>query len=149
MGMPLQARLAKIAWPRTWAGWARLYCQATLLFAAQGVLLLTLYSVRGFDTNPDSLPLGLQLDPRHSVIHLVFGIIGAAIGFWQPQGAVPFTVFFGLFYLTLAVFGTFTPIHFGMQLLLPENALHWTLGTLAAVIGVAALLAARRRSTRA
>ena len=149
MGISLQARLAKIPWPRTWAGWARLYCQATILFAAQGVLLLAIYAVRGFDTNPDSLPLGLQLDPRHAVIHLLFGIIGAAIGFWQPEGAVPFTVFFGLFYITLAIFGTFTPIHFGMQLLLPENALHWTLGTLAAVVGLAALLAPRRRGARA
>jgi hypothetical protein len=147
MRLPLQARLAKLPWPRTWAGWARLYCQATLLFAAQGVLLLAIYSVRGFDTSPDALPLGLQLDPRHAVIHLLFGLIGAAIGFWQPEGAVPFTLFFGLFYLALAVFGTFTPIHFGMQLLLPENALHWTLGTLAAVIGLAAVL--QRRDARA
>jgi Domain of unknown function (DUF4383) len=144
MTQQLQAKLAKPAWPRTWEGWARLYCQATLLFAAQGALLLLIYSVRGFDTNPDSLPLGLQLDPRHAVIHLLFGIIGAAIGFWQPEGAVPFTVFFGLFYIALAIFGTFTPIHFGMQLLLPENTLHWTLGSLAAVVGLGALLQRRR-----
>jgi hypothetical protein len=84
------------------------------MFAAQGALLLLIYWVRGFDTNPDSLPLGLELDPRQAVIHLLFGIIGAAIGFWQPEGAVPFTVFFGLFYIALAIFGTFTPIHFGM-----------------------------------
>lgn len=147
MGSRLQSKLARLTWPRNWAGWARLYCQATLLFAAQGVLLLVIYSVRGFDTNPDSLPLGLQLDPRHAVIHLLFGLIGAATGFWQPEGAVPFTVFFGLFYIALAVFGTFTPIHFGMQLLLPENALHWTLGTLAVVIGGAAVL--QRRGARA
>ena len=106
MGMSLPARIAKLPWPRTWAGWARLYCQATILFAAQGVLLLAIYSVRGFDTSPDALPLGLQLDPRHAVIHLLFGLIGAAIGFWQPEGAVPFTLFFGLFYLALAIFGT-------------------------------------------
>src|SRR5438105_5805698 len=113
MGSLLQSKLASLPWPRTWAGWARLYCQATLLFAAQGVLLLLIYSVRGFNTNPDLLPPGLQLDPRHSVIHLVFGIIGATIGFWQPEGAVPFTLFFGLFYIALAVFRTVTPIHFG------------------------------------
>ena len=146
MGSQLQSMLAKITWPRTWDGWARLYCRATVLFAAQGALLLLIYSVRGFDTNPDSLPLGLQLDPRHSVIHLLFGLIGAAIGFWQPEGAVPFTLFFGLFYIGLAIFGTFTPIHFGMQLLLPENALHWTLGSLAAVIGFGAVLQRRRRA---
>ena len=147
MGMRLQARLAKIAWPRTWAGWARLYCQATILFAAQGVVLLLIYSIRGFNTDPYSLPLGLQLDPRHSVIHLLFGIIGAAIGFWQPEGAVPFTLVFGVFYIALAIFGTFTPIHFGMKLGLSENGLHWTLGTLAAVIGLGAVL--QRRGARA
>jgi len=146
MGSLLQSKLARLPWPRTWDSGARLYCQATLLFAAQGVLLLVIYSVRGFDTNPDSLPPGLQLDPRHAVIHLLFGLIGATIGFWQPQGAVPFTLFFGLFYITLAIFGTFTPIHFGMQLLFPENALHWTLGTLAAVIGVMAVFQRRGAS---
>lgn len=140
----LQARLAQFHLPRTWAGWARLYCQATVLFAAQGVLLLLIYSVRGFNTDPYSLPLGLQLDPRHSVIHLLFGLIGAAIGFWQPEGAVPFTLVFGVFYVALAVFGTFTPIHFGMKLALSENTLHWTLGTLAAVIGLGAVLERRR-----
>ena len=144
MGSLLQAKLGRLSWPRTWADLARLYCQATLLFALQGALLLLIYSVRGFDTNPDSLPIGLQLDPRHSVIHLLFGLIGATIGFKQPEGAVPFTLFFGLFYITLAMFGTFTPVHFGMQLLLPENTLHWTLGTLAAVISLAALVQQRR-----
>jgi uncharacterized protein DUF4383 len=147
MGTQLQSKLAKFTWPRTWDGWARLYCQATVLFAAQGTLLLLIYSVRGFDTNPYSLPLGLQLDPRHSVIHLLFGLIGAAIGFWQPEGAVPFTVFFGLFYIALAIFGTFTAMHFGMKLGLSENALHWTLGSIAAVIGFAAVL--QRRGARA
>lgn len=140
----LQSRLAQFRLPRTWEGWARLYCQATILFAAQGVLLLLIYSIRGFNTDPYSLPLGLQLDPRHSVIHLLFGLIGAAIGFWQPEGAVPFTVGFGIFYVALAVFGTFTAIHFGMKLGLSENALHWTLGSIALVIGVAAVLERRR-----
>ena len=144
MGSLLQSKLGRLSLPHTWADLARLYCQATLLFALQGALLLLIYAVRGFDTNPDSLPIGLQLDPRHSVIHLLFGLIGAAIGFKQPEGAVPFTLFFGLFYITLAIFGTFTPVHFGMQLLLPENALHWTLGALAAVIGLAAVVQQRR-----
>jgi hypothetical protein len=140
----LQSTLAKFSWPRTWEGWARLYCQATVLFAAQGALLLLIYSVRGFNTDPYSLPLGLQLDPRHSLIHLLFGLIGAAIGFWQPEGAVPFAMVFGLFYIALAIFGTFTPIHFGMKLALSENALHWTLGSIAAVIGIGAMLQRRR-----
>jgi len=140
----IQSRLAQFHLPHTWDGWARLYCQATILFAAQGVLLLTIYAIRGFDTDPRSLPLGLQLDPRHSVIHLLFGLIGAAIGFWQPEGSVAFTLFFGLFYVALAIFGTFTDIHFGMKLGLSENSLHWTLGTLALVIGLGAVLERRR-----
>jgi hypothetical protein len=147
MSARLVSTLEQFRLPRTWEGWARLYCQLTILFAAQGVMLLLIYSVRGFDTDPNSLPLGLRLDPRHSVIHLLFGLIGAAIGFWQPEGAVPFTLFFGLFYIALAVFGTFMPIHFGMKLALSENALHWTLGLLAAVIGLLAVL--ERRQARA
>src|SRR5947209_8018188 len=130
----LQSKLAQFTWPRTWDGWARLYCQATILFAAQGVLLLLIYSVLGFNTSPYLLPLGLQLDPRHAVIHLLFGLIGATIGFRQPRGAVAFTAFFGLFYIALAIFGTFTPIHFGMKLAFSENALHWSLGLLAVII---------------
>jgi hypothetical protein len=117
------------------------------LFVLQGVVVLGLYAARGWDTPPDALPVGLQLDPRHAVIHLVTGLLGAAFGFLQPRGALPFIQVFALFYLGLAVLGTFTTFHLGLQLLLPENALHWTLGLAAALIGFGPLIWRRRPRT--
>ena len=115
--------------------WARLYCQAMSLFALQGLMILLLYARLGWNASPGSLPLGLQLDPLHGVVHLISGLIGAYFGFVRPAGAVRFIQVFAIFYLGLAVFGTFTHMHFGMQLELPENSLHWTLGLLAAAVG--------------
>lgn len=129
--------LSQLKLPRTQQDWAVFYCRIMALFALQGVILMALYAVRGFDAHPDTMPPGLKLDPLHSVIHLVTGLIGAYIGFWRPSVAVRFIQIFSVFYLLLAVLGTFTNFHFGMQLQLEENALHWPLGTLAALIGFA------------
>ena len=115
--------------------WARLYCRVMSLFALQGLVILLLYARLGWNASPEALPLSLQLDPLHGVVHLVSGLIGAYFGFVRPAGAVRFIRVFAIFYLALAVFGTFTHIHFGMQLALPENSLHWTLGLLAGATG--------------
>ena len=132
------------AWiPRTQQGWAVLWCRFMSLFAAQGVVLLVLYAIKGPSAGPDGLPPGLQLDRLHAVIHLVSGLIGGAIGFWRPAWAIRFTQLFSVFYLLLAVFGTFTSLHFGMQLEFSENALHWGLEIPAALIGFAPLLTRR------
>lgn len=139
--------LSQLKLPRTQQDWAVFYCRVMALFALQGVVLMALYAVRDFDAHPDTMPPGLKLDPLHSVIHLVTGLIGAYIGFWQPSAAVRFIQIFSVFYLLLAVLGTFTHFHFGMQLQLEENALHWPLGLLAAFIGFAPqLLKARTPS---
>lgn len=139
--------LSQLKLPRTQQAWALLYCRVMVLFALQGVVLMVLYAMRGFDAHPDTMPPGLKLDPLHSVIHLVTGLIGAYIGFWRPSAAVRFIQIFSVFYLLLAVLGTFTHFHFGMQLQLEENALHWPLGLLAALIGFAPqLLKARTPS---
>jgi hypothetical protein len=127
--------------------WARLFCSLLTFGAVQGVVVLALYALMGPQTTPDDLPLGLKLDPLHGVIHLLSGLIGGYIGFWRPSAAVRFTQIFAVFYLLLAVFGTFTSIHFGMQIAPPENVLHWTLGLIAATIGFGPLLvSAVRRS---
>jgi hypothetical protein len=110
------------------------------LGAVQGVVVLALYALMGPQTTPDDLPPGLQLDPLHGVIHLLSGLIGGYIGFWRPLAAVRFTQLFAAFYLLLAALGTFTSIHFGLQIALPENVLHWTLGLVAAAIGFGPLL---------
>jgi hypothetical protein len=126
--------------------WARLFCSLLTFGAAQGVVVLGLYAFMGPQTTPDDLPLGLQLDPLHGVIHLLSGLIGGYIGFWRPSAAVRFTQLFAVFYLLLAVVGTFTSMHFGMQIAPPENVLHWILGLIAATIGFGPFLvsAARR-----
>lgn len=104
-------------------------------FAVQGVADLVVYAVGGSGIGPDSFPSGFRLDPIHAAVHLALGVSGAYVGFWRPGWAVAFTRFFAVFYLTLAFFGTFTDVHFGMRLALSENSLHWSLGTLTAVIG--------------
>jgi len=129
--------LSQLKLPRTQQDWAVFYCRVMALFALQGLVLMALYTLRGFDAHPDTMPPGLKLDPLHSVIHLVTGLIGAYIGFGRPSAAVRFIQIFSVFYLLLAVLGTFTHFHFGMQLQLEENALHWPLGLLAALIGFA------------
>ena len=90
--------------------------------------------VMGFDASPDSMPPGLRLDPMHAVIHLVTGLIGSYFGFRRPSGALTFLRVFTIFYLGLAIFGTFTNMHFGMQLEFEENAFHWPLSLIAGAI---------------
>ena len=111
-----------------------LYCKVMTLFVFQGIIILVIYSLRGFDANPDSLPPGLRLDPIHGVIHLVTGLIGTYFAFWRPLRAIAFLRVFTVFYLGLAVFGTFTDIHFGLQLEVEENLFHWPMGLIAAAI---------------
>ena len=120
--------------PSTQQDWTVLYCKVMSLFVLQGLIILALYSMRGFDADPDSLPPGLRLDPAHGVIHLVTGLIGSYFAFWRPSGALTFLRLFSIFYLGLAFFGTFTNIHFGLQLELEENLFHWPLGLAAAFI---------------
>jgi hypothetical protein len=110
-------------------------CKALVLFAPQGAIVLLFYAVLGFSTPPDELPYGLQLDPRHGVLHLVTGIVAGLIGFRAARLARPFLQVFGVSYLVLALLGTFTTVHLGMDLHVPENGLHWTLGALGTFVG--------------
>jgi hypothetical protein len=105
-----------------------------VLFVLQGIVILSLYSLRGFDADPDTLPPGLRLDPLHGVIHLVTGLIGTYFAFWRPAGALSFLRVFTIFYLGLAMLGTFTHTHLGMQLEFEENSFHWTLSLIAVAI---------------
>ncbi len=120
--------------PSSQQDWVLLYCKVMTLFVLQGLAILVIYGMRGFDTSPDSLPQGLRLDPMHGVIHFVTGLIGTYFAFWRPSGALMFLRIFTVFYLGLAIFGTFTDIHFGLQLELEENLFHWPLALAAAAI---------------
>jgi hypothetical protein len=114
--------------------WALFYCKVMTLFALQGIVILAIYSLRGFNTDPDSLPPGLRLDPLHGVIHLVTGLIGTYYAFWKPESALTFLRAFTIFYVGLAILGTFTHSHFGMQLEFEENSFHWTISLIAVAI---------------
>jgi hypothetical protein len=105
------------------------------IFALQGVLLLTLYAIKGPSATSEDMPVGTQLDRIHSVVHLVWGVAGAVIGLRFPAYAQRFVQAFAVFYLILAISGTFTPIHYGMQLEVSENVFHWSVGTLAVIVG--------------
>ncbi len=133
-----------LRFPNSQRDWVLLYCRIMSLFAVQGLIVLILYALRGFGTNPDDMPPGFGLDPLHAVIHLVTGLIGAYFGFWRPSGALHFLKVFTVFYLLLAIFGTFTNIHFGMQLELEENALHWPLSVVAGLISLTPLFASQK-----
>ncbi len=123
--------------PKTQPAWAVLYCRVLVLFIFQGFLVLLFHAIAGWQTPRGDFPIGLRLDPLHGVLHLVTGVIATYIGFGSPseKAAVRFTQGFGIFYLLLAVFGTFTNIHFGLELGFSENSIHWILGGISSLIG--------------
>jgi hypothetical protein len=120
-----------------------LFCRVMTFFAVQGAYVALTYVFAGPGIGPDSFLVGFRLDPIHAVVHFALGVAGASVGFLRPALAVLFTRFFAVFYLTLAFFGTFTAIHFGMRLGLSENSLHWSLGALTALIGFLPVLPSR------
>jgi hypothetical protein len=122
---------------KTQAGWAVLYCRFLVLFILQGILIEVFHAFSGWNTPRSQFPVGFRLDWRHGILHLVTGILATYIGFGPPseKAAIRFTQGFGIFYLLLAAFGTFTNIHFGLELGFSENAIHWILGGYSALIG--------------
>lgn len=138
MAVDLRAALASAPLP-VWAARAGCY------FLLQGAGLLTAYAMLGFDTDPDSFPPGLRLDPLHAGVHLVWGIAATYVGFVRPRWATPFILAFAVFYLGLAIVGTFTSQHFGLRLGAGENMFHWLAGPAALAVGLYGLMTGRRR----
>jgi hypothetical protein len=110
--------------------------RATGLLLPQGVIVFLIHLFNGFQADHASFPLGLKLDPLHSIVHIVWGAIGVYVGFFRPRWAVPYLIAFGVYYIALATFGAFTDIHFGLQLGWRENLAHWTLGPIGLIIGL-------------
>jgi hypothetical protein len=102
----------------------------TLFFLLQGAGLLLAYSILGFDTDKNSFPPGLRLDPIHASVHLFWGVLGTWIGFFHQRSALAYLFAFASFYIGLAVLGTFVPAayHCGMRLEQGENIFHWLVG---------------------
>jgi hypothetical protein len=108
----------------------------SVYFLLQGALLLLAYAYYGFDTDPQSFPPGLRLDPLHAAVHLLWGIAGTYVGFVRPRFATSFMLAFAAFYTLLAILGTFTNQHLGMHLDTPVNLFHWSLVFPAWAIGL-------------
>lgn len=123
--------------PLTWsqATWAVVSCRLLALFVPHALAALTFYVVLGPAATAEDLPRGFQVDRWHGVVHLTVGLLGAYFGFWRPAAALAFLRVFAVVYLVLAVLGTFTTVHLGLELGLEENGLHWVLGLAAAAIG--------------
>ena len=111
----------------------------TVYFLLQGGLLLVAYAFYGFGTNPESFPIGLQLDPIYASVHFAWGLLGTYVGFFRPSLATTFILAFAAFYTVLAVLGTFTSYHFGMHLGPSVNLFHWLLVPWAWLIGLSGL----------
>jgi hypothetical protein len=108
---------------------------AGVLFAVDGIAVVAVFLARGLDTPPESMPPLLQVTPTHGVLHLVLGVLLSLAGFVRPDQAVRTLRVLGAAYLLLAVAGTFTPLDFGLGLEFEENALHWVVGLVMAVVG--------------
>lgn len=123
--------------------WAARY---TSILLPQGLLAFLLHAWLGFEANHADFPVGIKLDAVHAVTHILWGAAGAYYGFVRPNLAVPYLIVFGVYYVALSAFGTFTDYHFGLQLGLRENIAHWTLGPLGLLIGLYGLWQERRQS---
>ncbi len=94
----------------------------TVYFLAQGGIMLLVYAIQGFDTDPHSFPVGFRIDPTHAAIRLAVGLAGTYIGFFRPRYATAFMLSFAALYTVLTAF---TPYHLGMQFGLHIKLLHW------------------------
>lgn len=120
--------------PRDHQGWAVLGSRALVLLGLEGAIVLVALALMGPNASYETLPLGFQVNHPHAVLHLASGVAGALFGFVWTTAAVSFTRVFAVFYVLLAIFGSFTPYHFGLDLKLGENLFHWTVGLSCAAV---------------
>jgi hypothetical protein len=127
-------------WPAVvWA--ARL----SVYLLAQGALVLLAYAYYGFGSDPESFALGFRIAPLLAAINLLWGAAGTYIGFFQPRYALPFVLAFAAFFTALAVLGSFTSYHLGMNLNDRTNLFHWLIALIAWAVGLSTLGRRRRR----
>ncbi len=117
--------------------------RATGLLLPQGLLVLAIYAILGFDLPLESLPLGLRIDPLHAVMHAIWGAAGAFVGFVKPDWSIPWLILFGVYYLVMSILGMFTDIHFGLHLGPRENSFHLVIGSASFALGIYSAMKAR------
>jgi hypothetical protein len=118
--------------------------RATSLLLPQGIVVLLIYTILGFDLPLETLPLSLRIDPLHATMHVLWGAAGLFIGFVRPQWSIPWLIIFGVYYVTMSMFGFFTHTHFGLHLGPRENSFHLFIGSAALIFGLYS--AARQRT---
>jgi hypothetical protein len=109
-----------------------------LIFAVMGVLVAVI-GVAGLvlghggslgDATPDATFIGLQLSPLHSLLLVIFGVIGALSSFLRrltaPWAMLQFAVFSGFF-----AYGVAVPDSLGLNL--ADHLLHLVVLTVSAV----------------
>jgi len=103
-------------------------------FLALGGIVLLVYAVKGFGTDPNSFPLGFRVDLVVATIYFVLGVAGSLIGFFMPRFSLRFVPVFAAVVTALAVLGTFFTNPFGMQLSMRDSTFHWAAAALAWVL---------------
>ena len=118
--------------------------RATALLLPQGLIVLLIYAIAGFDLPLDRLPLGFRIDPLHALMHVVWGAAGAFVGFLRPQWSTPWLFVFGIYYFAVAMLGMFTDIRFGLHFGIRDNSFHFVVGSAAVAIGLYSAMTAHR-----
>lgn len=118
--------------------------RATGLLLPQGLLVLAIYAIAGFDLPLGDLPLGLRIDPLHAAMHVLWGAGGALVGFVRPQWSFPWLLIFGVYYIAVAMLGMFTSLHFGMHFGVRDNTFHLVIGSVAVAVALYATAADRK-----
>jgi hypothetical protein len=117
--------------------------RATGLLLPQGLLVLLIYAVAGFDLPLESLPLGLRIDPLHAAMHVVWGAGGVFVGFARPQWSLPWLLIFAVYYILVSMLGMFTSFHLGMHFGIRDNTFHLVVGSAAFAAALLATAAGR------
>jgi hypothetical protein len=113
-------------------------------FLAQGGIMLLSYAYYGFDTDPQSFPLGFHVSPVQAGINFAWGLAGTFIGFFRPRYAIAFVLAFAAFYTVVAGYGTFAGSALGMELGPEAQVFYWLLVATAWITGLHGLWRKRR-----
>lgn len=120
--------------------------RAYVMLLGIGLFLEGLFDfVLGVTSTPSFLSW-IHPDPRHDVIHIIWGLAIMALPLLSSHTFRPamLATSFGCFYLGLGFIGVLVHHPLGLRLDPPENVFHFTVGTLALALGLIGLAGERR-----